>query len=113
MSWSSGTTVAAASRPRSTASAAGSSTIGSTRSACLPHASLAEREAIAEQRARLDRLCELNVVRQVRNVVSDVFVREAWDRGQALSVHGWVYSLASGLVTDLDVMVSAPNDAGP
>ncbi len=72
------------------------------------HTHLAELEAIAERRARLDRLCELNVVRQVRNVVSDVFVREAWDRGQALSIHGWVYSLASGLVTDLDVTVSGP-----
>ena len=48
------------------------------------------------QRARLDRLCELNVMRQVRNVASDVFVQEAWARGQELSVHGWVYSLADG-----------------
>ena len=49
---------------------------------------------------RLDRLCELNVLRQVRNVASDVFVLDAWARGQELSVHGWVYSLANGLVTD-------------
>src|SRR6267154_97749 len=47
--------------------------------------------------ARLDRLCELNVIQQVRNVAADVFVQDAWARGQALSVHGWVYSLASGL----------------
>ncbi len=68
-------------------------------------------EAIPEPRVRLDRLCELNVVRQVRNVAADVFVQEAWARGQSLSVHGWVYSLESGLVTDLDVTVSGPEDA--
>ena len=68
-----------------------------------------ELAAIADQRGRLDRLCELNVVHQVRNVASDVFVRDAWARGQALSVHGWVYSLADGLVNDLDVTVSGPD----
>jgi len=68
----------------------------------------AELEAIADLRARLDRLCELNVMRQVRNVASDVFVQEAWARGQDISVHGWVYSLANGLVTDLDVTVRPP-----
>jgi carbonic anhydrase len=42
----------------------------------------------------------------VRNVASDVFVQDAWARGQGLSVHGWVYSLSDGLVTDLDVTTS-------
>lgn len=60
-----------------------------------------------DPQARLDRLCELSVIRQVRNVASDVFVQEAWARGQALNVHGWIYSLASGLVTDLNVTVGA------
>jgi carbonic anhydrase len=60
--------------------------------------------------ARLNRLCELNVKRQVRNVAADVFVQDAWARGQAISVHGWVYSLANGLVTDLDVTMSEPAD---
>jgi carbonic anhydrase len=69
-----------------------------------------ELEAIADRRARLDRLCELNVVRQVRNVASDVIVQEAWARGQELRVHGWVYSLADGLVTDLDLTTSGPED---
>jgi carbonic anhydrase len=67
-----------------------------------------ELEAIPEGRGRLNRLCELNVIRQVRNVVSDVFVQDAWARGQEVSVHGWVYSLATGLVTDLNVTVSGP-----
>ena len=70
-----------------------------------------ELDACAEGRPRLDRLTELNVVRQVRNVASDVFVQDAWARGQALSVHGWVYSLADGLVTDLDVTVSNAEEA--
>jgi carbonic anhydrase len=67
-----------------------------------------ELDAITVRHARLDRLCELNVIRQVRNVASDVFVMEAWARGQSLSVHGWVYSLATGLVADLNVTVSGP-----
>ena len=64
-----------------------------------------ELDAIDDERQRLDRLCELNVVRQVRNVASDVFVTDAWARGQDLQVHGWVYSIANGLVTDLNVTV--------
>ena len=67
-----------------------------------------ELAAIADDHKRHDRLCELNVMRQVHNVSSDVFVLDAWARGQALSVHGWVYSLASGLVNDLNVTVRAP-----
>ena len=68
-----------------------------------------ELDAITDRHARLDRLCELNVIRQVRNVASDVFVLEAWERGQNLCVHGWVYSLASGLVADLNVTVDRPD----
>ncbi|WP_375269881.1 carbonic anhydrase [Phenylobacterium sp.] len=71
-------------------------------------ANKAELEAIEDPHARNDRLCELNVIRQVRNVASDVFVGEAWKRGQPLSVHGWVYSLANGLVNDMNVTVSGP-----
>ena len=59
---------------------------------------------------RHDRLCELNVMRQVKNVGSDLFVQSAWKRGQKLSAHGWVYSLANGLVTDLEVTIRNPDD---
>jgi carbonic anhydrase len=69
-----------------------------------------ELEALPEGRARTDRLCELNVLRQVRNVASDVFVQDAWARGQELSVHGWVYSLANGLVTDQNTTISSVDD---
>jgi len=71
----------------------------------------AELEAIGDLNKRNDRLCELNVMRQVKNVASDVFVQDAWARGQSLQVHGWVYSLATGLVNDLDVTVKGPQAA--
>jgi carbonic anhydrase len=74
------------------------------------HAHRDELEAIPDGRDRLDRLCELNVIRQVSNVASDVFVQDAWARGQDLCVHGWVYSLANGLVTDLNVTVGRPRE---
>lgn len=69
-----------------------------------------ELDALPDGRPRLDRLCELNVMQQVKNVAADVFVQDAWARGQPLCVHGWVYSLANGLVTDLNVTVDRPDD---
>jgi carbonic anhydrase len=54
---------------------------------------------------QVDRLCELNVVRQVRNVSANPFVTSAWGRGEKLAVHGWVYSIENGLVTDLGVHI--------
>jgi carbonic anhydrase len=69
-----------------------------------------ELEELPGEKAKWDRLVELNVIRQVRNVASDVFIREAWARGQPLSVHGWVYTLGDGLVTDLNVTVTGPDD---
>jgi carbonic anhydrase len=69
-----------------------------------------ELDALPTQKDKLNRLCELNVIRQVRNVASDVFVQDAWARGQPLSVHGWVYSLGNGLVTDLNVGISSLED---
>ena len=70
----------------------------------------AELSAIADTHKRNDRLCELNVMRQVKNVASDLFVQDAWARGQSLSVHGWVYSLGTGLVNDLNVTIQKPQD---
>jgi carbonic anhydrase len=69
-----------------------------------------ELDALPGERARMDRLTELNVIRQVRNVASDVFVQDAWARGQPVCVHGWVYSLHNGLITDLGVTVGAPGE---
>jgi carbonic anhydrase len=69
-----------------------------------------ELDALPGDKARWDRLVELNVVRQVKNVASDVFVQDAWARGQSLCVHGWVYTLGTGIVTDLNVSVAGPED---
>ncbi len=69
-----------------------------------------ELDQLPGEREKWDRLVELNVIRQVRNVASDVFIQDAWARGQQLSVHGWVYTLGTGIVTDLDVSVSGPED---
>jgi carbonic anhydrase len=65
-----------------------------------------ELDALPDLTTRLNRLCELNVIRQVQNVIADVFVQDAWARGQKLAVHGWIYSIANGLITDLNVTVS-------
>ena len=51
--------------------------------------------------AQIDRLCELNVVDQVRNVCNTTIVQEAWTRGQPLAIHGWIYDIHDGLLRDL------------
>ena len=55
---------------------------------------------------RRDRLCELNVIEQVINVCQTTIVQDAWERGQDLTIHSWVYSLDDGLVRDLGLAVS-------
>jgi carbonic anhydrase len=70
-----------------------------------------ELDALQDERSRLDRLCELNVMQQTKNVASVVFVLDAWERGQGLSVHGWVYSIGNGLIKDLNVAVSGDSPA--
>jgi carbonic anhydrase len=67
--------------------------------------------SVADMPQRIDRVCELNVIEQVANVCQTTVVRDAWDRGQALSVHGWVYGLKDGLVRDLGTSVSKPEEA--
>jgi len=67
-----------------------------------------EIEAIAGDTARVDRLCELNVVAQVRHVCQTTIVQDAWRRGQQLAVHGWIYSLQDGLLRDLHVTEPEP-----
>ena len=69
----------------------------------------AELDAFGDERLRLNRLCELNVTHQVHNVTTDLFLQDAWARGQDVSVHGWIYSISNGLVTDLNVTVQNPH----
>ena len=68
---------------------------------------------VADMSQRIDRLCELNVIEQVANVCQATIVRDAWERGQPLAVHGWVYGLKDGLVRDLRTTVSKPEQATP
>jgi carbonic anhydrase len=63
-----------------------------------------------DKAARLKLLCELNVKEQVANVCRTTVVQNAWERGQELSVHGWVYGLKDGLLRDLDVCITCPED---
>jgi carbonic anhydrase len=76
------------------------------------HAKHGERVAALPGIAqRIDKLCELNVIEQVAHVCQTTIVRDAWERGQALAVHGWVYGLADGLVRDLGTVVTKPAQA--
>lgn len=61
-----------------------------------------------DEDARLNRLCELNVITQVDNICHTTIVQDAWARGQSLDVHGWIYSLRDGLLQDLGVTRNAP-----
>jgi len=69
--------------------------------------------ACDSESAASDRLCELNVVEQVANVCQTTIARDAWERGQELSVHGWIYGLADGLARDLGTTVSDFREAAP
>jgi carbonic anhydrase len=66
--------------------------------------------AISDLAARRDRLCELNVIEQVANVSATTIVRGAWQRGQALAVHGWIYRVSDGLLRDLGLCVESDSD---
>ena len=67
----------------------------------------AELVKIDNEERRLDRLCELNVVSQVLNVGRTTIVQNAWERGQELVVHGWIYDLQDGLLRDLGVSIDS------
>ena len=57
-----------------------------------------------------DRLCELNVIEQVVNVCGTTIVQDAWERGQALTIHSWIYGIKDGFLRDLGVTISCPED---
>jgi len=62
---------------------------------------------IPDEDERVDRLCELNVIEQVKNVARTTIVQSAWQRGQELVVHGWIYGLQDGLLRDLGVTIDS------
>jgi carbonic anhydrase len=60
---------------------------------------------VKDKEKRLDRLCELNVIEQVLNVGRTTIVQSAWQRGQEVVIHGWIYGLQDGLLRDLGVSI--------
>lgn len=66
--------------------------------------------SIPDENQRIAKLCELNIVEQVHNVCETTIVQDAWDRGQSLSVHGWIYDIHDGLLQDLGFCVSAQEE---
>ncbi len=69
-------------------------------------------EAIKDPSQQLNRLCELNVIEQVKNICHTTVVQEAWASGQQLSVHGWIYGIDNGLLKDLNVSISKQQEIG-
>ena len=61
---------------------------------------------LADAAAQADRLCELNVIEQVVNVCETSILRDAWERGQEVCVHGWIYGIADGMLRDLGMTVA-------
>ncbi|HLJ93663.1 MAG TPA: carbonate dehydratase [Gemmataceae bacterium] len=70
-------------------------------------------DALPTEAERHHRLCELNVIEQMMNVRQTTVVRDAWARGQELTVHGWIYDLRDGLLRELHPPVSNSTSAGP
>jgi carbonic anhydrase len=64
-------------------------------------------DSIPDFDTRVDKLCELNVVEQVHNVARTTIVQDAWRRGHEVQLHGWIYGLKDGLITDLGIQVSS------
>lgn len=65
---------------------------------------------IESYEAQLDRLCELNVCAQVFNVCRTNIIQDAWLNGRSLAVHGWIYDIRDGLLSDLDVTVASKRE---
>jgi carbonic anhydrase len=69
-----------------------------------------ELARLSTMEEKVDRMCELNVIEQVKNVGNTTIVQEAWRRGQKVSVHGWIYSITDGLLKDLNASVASVED---
>jgi carbonic anhydrase len=74
------------------------------------HAHQSTLAQIEDESKRLDRLCELNVIEQVFNVSRTSIVQNAWQRGQELVVHGWIYGLEDGLLRDLEISIDSADE---
>jgi carbonic anhydrase len=78
----------------------------------VQHKHRARLDELGEPNRIMDRMCELNVIEQVVNVCQTTIVQDAWARGQAVSIHGWIYGIQDGLVRDLSMHVSAAEELG-
>lgn len=66
-----------------------------------------ELDELPDYESRLDKLCEINVIEQIVAVGETTIVQDAWERGQELSVHGWIYTIADGIYRDMTVSISS------
>jgi carbonic anhydrase len=66
-------------------------------------------DALKDKSAKINLLCELNVIEQVKNVCHTTIVQSAWKSGQKLAVHGWIYSIEDGILKDLNVCTTKPD----
>jgi carbonic anhydrase len=67
----------------------------------------AELDGIEDEKERLDRYVELNIIEQASNLAKVSFIQEEWEHGQFPYIHGWVYSVKDGLIKDLGVSVNS------
>jgi carbonic anhydrase len=76
------------------------------RTLCSQHAN--ELASMSNETVKWNRLCELNVISQVRTLAQSPTLSSAWERGQSVAIHGWIYDLHDGLIRDLDVSAEQP-----
>ena len=69
-----------------------------------------ELDNIHNEKEKINRLCELNVIEQVVNVCHTTVVQGAWKSNKELAVHGWIYGIEDGILKDLDICVTNPED---
>lgn len=72
-----------------------------------------ELEKLKSDQERLDKMCELNVIQQVQNICYTSIVQDAWQRGQSLTIHGWIYDIKDGVLKSLGVSVDGPDQIAP
>ena len=73
----------------------------------IMHKHSGDLNSISDYNTRLDKLCEINVIEQVVSVGETTIVQDAWERGQELEVHGWIYTIADGIYRDLKVTLES------
>ncbi|MCI5210723.1 MAG: carbonate dehydratase [Candidatus Electrothrix sp. ATG2] len=69
-----------------------------------------ELDSFTGDKEKVDRLCELNVMEQVVNVCQTTIIRDAWKAGQELSVHGWIYGIEDGILKDMNICITKPEE---